>query len=709
MVGESEREVAGLRVLVVEDELLTSMELEVLLKERGCIVVGPAAGVDQALALLDDNGEADIALLDINLGGRLVTPVAEALRRRGVPFALLTADARLAAGERVLEQAPCLEKPLSYNSIVDAVAQLAHQPSQATATAPNAQPAFVGDWSLVMRSLAMLLDNIADELWFCDADGNLVLANRAGLRNLGFAELAEVVQPIETLLSKLEVFEGESRLRSPDNAPLLRSLSGEVITDCEELVRHPKTGRMLHREVFSAPIREVDGKIVGSLAVVRDLTERREAEEQVRRLALHDALTSLPNRTLLHDRLAYALALARRERHDVAVMILDLDHFKDVNDSLGHPAGDQLLRSIADRLKRSIRDSDMLARLGGDEFALVQNHVRTPSESAILASKILEALAAPFNLDGLEVHAAASIGISLFPHDGHDPAELLKNADLALYRAKGEGRFRFRFFEPAMDAEIQARKRLDLELRQALEGHQFILEYQPQLDLASGRFGGVEALVRWRHPGRGLVLPEEFIPFAEASGLIRPLGEWVLYEACRQGQAWRDNSHPLKVAVNLSPAQLKHNHLASMVRQTLTRAGFEPTRLELEITEGVLIETLERGEAGCLHQLTAQGIGLAIDDFGVGYSSLSYLKQLPVARIKIDRSFVRGVGTNPDDDAFVRAIVTLGHSLGKRVVAEGVETERQLTLLRQFGCDEAQGFLLARPQSAACIQSLLGR
>lgn len=290
MVGESPREVAGLRVLVVEDELLTAIELEALLKERGCIVVGPAAGVDQALALLDDNGEPDIALLDINLGGRLVTPVAEALRQRGVPFALLTADARLAAGEPVLEQAPCLEKPLSYKSIVDAVAQLAHQPSQATATAPNAQPAFLGDWSLVMRSLAVLLDNIGDELWFCDADGNLVLANRAGLRNLGFAELAEVVQPIETLLSKLEVFEGESRLRSPGNAPLLRSLSGEVITDCEELVRHPKTGRMLHREVFSAPIREVDGKIVGSLAVVRDLTERREAEEQVRRLALHDAL-----------------------------------------------------------------------------------------------------------------------------------------------------------------------------------------------------------------------------------------------------------------------------------------------------------------------------------------------------------------------------------------------------------------------------------
>ena len=705
-MGEEKEKATQLRVLVVEDELLTALEFEALLKERGCTVVGPAAGIDQALALLDDQ-EPDIALLDINLGGRLVTPVAAALSRRGVPFALLTADPRLALGERELEGAPILEKPVSYRSLVAAIAQLAQRSDRRKPSAEDSHPAFVGERSLVIPSLALLMDNIADELWFCDASGNLVLANRAGLRNLGLAELEDVVQPAAAWFSRLEIFEGQNRPRAPQDAPLLRSLKGEVITDCEEIIRHPKTGRMLHREVFSAPIRAGNGEIVGSVAVVRDVTERREAEERVRRLALRDALTGLPNRTLLHDRLAHAIALARRESAEVAVMILDLDHFKDVNDTLGHHKGDQLLCAVARRLSRVVRDSDTLARLGGDEFALVQDQGGAPADAVTLASRILDALSAPFDLDGLEVHAPASIGIALFPGNGSDPAELLKNADLALYRAKNEGRFRFRLFEPAMDAEVQARKLLELELRRAIEREELVLEYQPQLDLTSGRFVAVEALVRWQHPTRGLVLPGEFIPVAEASGLIRALGEWVLHQACRQGEAWNRKGCSLTVAVNLSPAQLKHNHIGPTVGQALTQTGIDPGRLEFEITEGVLIEKLEQGQDSCLLDLTRQGVRLAIDDFGIGYSSLSYLKQLPVAKIKIDRSFVRDIDTKADADALVRAMIVLGHNLGKRVVAEGVETERQLALLRQFGCDGAQGFLLARPQSAEHIESLL--
>jgi diguanylate cyclase (GGDEF)-like protein/PAS domain S-box-containing protein len=706
MGNKAKEQPGALRVLIVEDEMLVALELESLLCERGCIVVGPAAGVDQALALLDDQ-EPDIALLDINLGGRLVTPVAAALSVRGVPFALLTADPQLAVGEHELAEAPILEKPFSYRSLIAAVVQLAERSGRRKPSSEDSQPAFVGDRSLVIPSLALLMDNIADELWFCDAFGNVVLANRAGLRNLGLAELEDVVQPAEAWFSKLEIFEGKNRPRAPQDAPLLRSLKGEVITNCEEAIRHPKTGRMLHREVFSAPIRAGNGAIVGSVAVVRDVTERREAEERVRRLALHDALTGLPNRTLLHDRLAHAIALARREGAEVAVLILDLDHFKDVNDTLGHHEGDQLLCSVARRLSRIVRDSDTLARLGGDEFALVQDQVRAPADAVTLASKILDALSAPFHLGGLEVYAPASIGIALFPDDGSDPAELLKNADLALYRAKNQGRFRFRLFEPAMDAEVQARKLLELELRRAIRREELVLEYQPQLDLSSGRFVGVEALVRWRHPRRGLVLPGEFIPVAEASGLIRALGEWVLHQACRQGEAWNKNGCSLTVAVNLSPAQLKHNHLGLMVGHALTQASIEPGHLEFEITEGVLIEKLEQGEDSCLLDLTARGVRLAIDDFGIGYSSLSYLKQLPVAKIKIDRSFVRDIATEPDADALVRAMIVLGHNLGKRVAAEGVETEQQLALLRQFGCDYAQGFLLARPQSAERIQSLL--
>ena len=305
------------------------------------------------------------------------------------------------------------------------------------------------------------------------------------------------------------------------------------------------------------------------------------------------------------------------------------------------------------------------------------------------------------------MRAAASIGIALFPDDGRDPAGLLKNADLALYRAKSEGRNRFRFFEAAMDAEVRARRRLETELRRALERKEFVLEYQPQLDLASERFTGVEALVRWRHHRRGLVLPSEFIPVAEACGLIRPLGEWVLQEACRQGRAWQERGWPVTIAVNLSPMQLRHDDLDRMVQRALKEADLQPGRLEFEITEGVLIETLGAGGGRCLYDLAGRGVALAIDDFGVGYSSLAYLKQLPVGKVKIDRSFVRGLGIAPEDDALVRAIVALGHSLGKRMVAEGVETERQLSLCRQFGCDEVQGFLLAQPQRPEQLEAIL--
>jgi diguanylate cyclase (GGDEF)-like protein/PAS domain S-box-containing protein len=596
---------------------------------------------------------------------------------------------------------------VSYHGLVKAIAKVARRANGFSTKEDSAQPAFLGDRSLVIASLAMLMDNIADELWFCDADGNLVLANRAALRNLGVAKLGEVVQSAASWFSELEIFEGKNQPRLPENAPLLRSLRGEVITGCEEIIRHPKTGRMLHREVFSAPIRERDGRIAGSLAVVRDVTERREAEDQLRRLALHDPLTGLPNRTLLHDRLAHALTLARRDMAQTAVMIIDVDHFKDVNDTLGHPAGDQLLRAIADRLRRVIRESDTLARLGGDEFALIQVRLQAPTDAAILAGKILDALAPPFQLDEMAVRAAASIGIALFPDDGRDPAGLLKNADLALYRAKSEGRNRFRFFEAAMDAEVRARRRLEADLRRALEREEFVLEYQPVLDLASGRFTGVEALVRWRHHGRGLVQPSEFIPVAEASGLIRPLGEWVLQEACRQAAAWQERGWPVTVAVNLSPVQLRHDQFGRTVEHALKQSDLQPGRLEFEITEGVLIETLANGETSCLTDLVGYGVALAIDDFGVGYSSLAYLKQLPVGKIKIDRSFVRGVGIDAKDDALVRAIVALGHSLGKLVVAEGVESERQLSQCRQFGCDQVQGFLVARPRRPEELEGIL--
>jgi diguanylate cyclase (GGDEF)-like protein len=390
--------------------------------------------------------------------------------------------------------------------------------------------------------------------------------------------------------------------------------------------------------------------------------------------------------------------MARREGQRTAVLLLDLDDFKGVNDALGHPAGDELLHGIAGRLGRVIRASDTLARLGGDEFAIVQAGVRDSADAVALARKVLGALEAPFDLGGREVHAAASLGIALFPGDGADPDELLKNADLALYRAKGAGRGRHVFFEPAMDAEARARERLGRELRRALGQGALLLHYQPQLALATGQVTGVEALARWRHPEQGLVPPSEFIPVAEATGVINRLGAWVLREACRQAATWHRAGLGLTVAVNVSPTQLRRPETLEMVDDALRASGLDPARLELEITEGVLTD----GHASkLLLDLAARGVRLAIDDFGTGYSSLAYLRRLPVQRIKIDRSFVRGIGRDAGDEAVVRAIVTLGHTLGKEVVAEGVEAEAQLEFLRELGCEAVQGFLLGRPLEPA--------
>jgi diguanylate cyclase (GGDEF)-like protein len=427
----------------------------------------------------------------------------------------------------------------------------------------------------------------------------------------------------------------------------------------------------------------------------------------VRRVALHDLLTGLPNRTLLCDRLGQELARARREGGLVAVLLLDLDRFRDINDTLGHPAGDRLLCAVGQRISAAVRATDTLARLGGDEFVLIQPQSRTMADVAALADKVLATLAVPFDLAGQEIHLSTSIGVALFPQDGPDPDTLLQHAELALYRAKAQGRHQARFFEPAMDEEAQARRRLERELRQALQRGEFVLHYQPQLELATGRFAGVEALVRWHHPERGLVPPGAFIPAAEASGLIRPLGAWVLREACRQANAWHGRGWELSVAVNLSPAQLRQSGVLPVIGEALAATGLEPGRLELEITEGVLMENVEQTGDGFLRRLTADGIRLALDDFGIGYSSLAYLKHLPVKTIKIDRSFVRDLADNEQDRAIATAIISMGKALGLTVVAEGVETSEQDDFLRRKECDELQGYLFSKPVPADEIPPML--
>jgi diguanylate cyclase (GGDEF)-like protein len=389
------------------------------------------------------------------------------------------------------------------------------------------------------------------------------------------------------------------------------------------------------------------------------------------------------------------------------VLCLDLDHFKAVNDTLGHPVGDALLRTVGERLRSVLRETDTVARLGGDEFAVLQGAGGDPQPQAAsaLAKRVVDLVGRPYALEGHLVNVGASVGVALAPADGEDADALLKAADLALYRAKEEGRGTWRFFEPGMDARMRARRALELDLRKALALREFELAYQPQLDLGSDRVAGFEALLRWQHPERGLIPPAEFVPLAEEIGLIAPIGEWVLRTACREAAGWPEG---VGVAVNLSPAQFKSHHLVPAVRAALAASGLPGRRLELEITEGVLLQDNEANLA-TLRELRALGVRVAMDDFGTGYSSLSYLRSFPFDKIKIDRSFVSGLATDPESAAIVRAIAGLGASLGMATTAEGVETAEQMRRIRAEGCLQVQGYLVSRPVPAAEVAALIAR
>ena len=466
--------------------------------------------------------------------------------------------------------------------------------------------------------------------------------------------------------------------------------------------KHRKAdGTTIDVAIFVSQLTYEDREAVLLAAI--DITERQRAEARVAFMAHHDALTALPNRILLRLRMDEMLDRMRRNDKHFAVLCLDLDNFKAVNDTLGHPVGDMLLQSIADRLRAELGEHDTIARLGGDEFAILQSDVERAEQVSELLHRLLKTISCPHEIDGHMISIGSSIGVAMAPLDGDDPDRLLKNADMALYRAKAEGRGGFHFFEPEMDARVQARRRLEIDLRAALQSAAFEVHYQPLVDLANGNIRSLEALIRWPHPARGMVSPEEFIPVAEETGLIGEIGSFVLRRACADAASW---PYPAKVAVNLSPLQFKTGPLLQSVRNALAESRLPPARLELEITEALLLEKSEQVLA-TLHALRALGVQISMDDFGTGYSSLSYLRSFPFDKIKIDRSFVRDIGDNIDSQAIVRAIVSLGSSLGIIVTAEGVETENDLAYLRAEGCNEGQGFLFSKAQPQARIMRLL--
>jgi diguanylate cyclase (GGDEF)-like protein len=539
------------------------------------------------------------------------------------------------------------------------------------------------------------LNNMVQGLIMFDAGERLLVCNSQYIEMYGLSR--EIVRPGCTL-SELLKHRAERDLLFGDpgqyRADLLSKLSlGEKINWVVEV----PNGRII--SITNLPMSNG-----GWVATHEDITERRRAEAKITHMALHDALTSLPNRRLFREQMENRLAhLPRNQKF--AIFCLDLDRFKSVNDTLGHPIGDKLLQQVAERMSGCLREGDMVARLGGDEFAILQGSIKQPNDAIALAARLIEVASAPFNLDGHQVVISASIGIAIAPTDAADADQLFKSADMALFRAKRDGRGTYRFFETEMDTLLQGRRALELDLRKALVNGEFELYYQPLVNLENQEISGFEALIRWNHPERGLVAPLEFIPLAEETALIVPIGEWVLRQACAEAVKWPDD---ISVAVNLSPAQFKKRNLSQMVMGALAQSGLPAKRLELEITESVLLAD-NKSALETLHQLRDLGVRIAMDDFGTGYSSLSYLRSFPFDKIKIDQSFVHNLASNNESRAIIRAVTALGRSLGMTTTGEGVEMQDELEYLKREGCTEAQGYFFSKPKPAREVLKLLSK
>jgi diguanylate cyclase (GGDEF)-like protein/PAS domain S-box-containing protein len=541
--------------------------------------------------------------------------------------------------------------------------------------------------------LRRLIDTVPAIISAVDVHGRLTLINSAHQKLYG-------IEPATAIGRTLKQVYGEeyATRQSVLNAKVFET--AETLPSFEQEVASPVADEERILLTTKSPLHDEAGRVADVVTVSLDITELKRAEARMRHQAGHDALTGLPNRALFRDCLDHALARARRAEGVAAVMLLDLDRFKGINDAFGLPCGDMLLTSVAERLHACLRETDAIGRLGGDEFAILQTGVKSTDEPRNLARRLIDSFGQPFVLGGEEFHTSASIGITLFPADGQAADRLLKNAELAMYRAKSNGRNGSCFYAPQMNLVARRTGLLERELRQAFAADQFTVHYQAQRDLASGRIVGIEALLRWRHPRRGMVRPSEFVGLAEDIGLIGPLTERVLDAACRQHRLWqRAGLPPLRLSVNLSPSQFRERAVAALVENILVETGLHPSWLEIELTEGVMLDNSETALASLrrLHQI---GVGFSLDDFGTGYSSLAYVKRLPIQRLKIDQSFVHKLGHDGQDDAIVRAVIDLGHSLSLKVTAEGVETAEQLARLHQLGCDEAQGDLISPPLPA---------
>jgi diguanylate cyclase (GGDEF)-like protein/PAS domain S-box-containing protein len=558
-----------------------------------------------------------------------------------------------------------------------------------------------------------VLEAAPDALVLVDEAGDIVLVNDLAERLFGYRRDELLLKPVQMLVPWSYRGAGAA-----DLATYASGLRLHPMRSGPELFGLRRDGTEFPVEISLSPLASQKGMLV--IIAIRDISARKRAEAErnhlikeralyaeISRLARQDALTGLPNRTVLHDRLSTAIESANRHGHRLGVVFLDLDRFKHVNDSLGHSAGDCLLRSVAGRLRASVRRTDTVSRQGGDEFVILLSEVKHREDVAKAVSKVMEAVAVPHLVGSQELAVTASIGIAVYPDDGEDVETLIKHADTAMYHAKDHGRDNYQFFTPQMNALIVERRALEGSLRRALKRREFLLHYQPKVDLVTGNMIGAEALIRWRHPERGIVRPQSFVPIAEESGLIVPIGQWVLREACRQAREWQAAGlRPVPVAVNISALEFRGRGFVDGVRQILDDTRLDPRLLELELTESVLMES-PASTAEMLWELKAMGVRLAVDDFGTGYSSLSYLMYFPIDALKVDQLFVHEITAEEDTSPIITAVIAMGKSLKQRIIAEGVETEAQLAFLRAQHCEEGQGFHFSHPLPADQFAALL--
>jgi diguanylate cyclase (GGDEF)-like protein/PAS domain S-box-containing protein len=676
-------------ILVVEDENIVARDLQQQLLEQGYRRLSHATTGEQAIALAEQL-RPDLVLMDIQLAGKLDGIAAAQIIRTHfhIPVVFLTAY----AAEEVLARAKLSEpygyilKPFSERELYTVIEMALYKHKT----------------EMELREAAIhsqtILDNMADGVVTIDPRGIIEGFNKAACRIFGY-DVAEVMGQNVTMLMPENRRDVHINYLDKHN----RTGHSRIIDKPQEMEGQRKDGSRVPISLLVSKI-ERKGRVT-FIGLIRDITQRRRDEEEINRLAFYDPLTGLPNRRLLVDRLWQAIITADRNGQHGALMFLDLDHFKQLNDTQGHDLGDILLQQVAKRLQDCLREGDSVARLGGDEFvilleALSVYGLEAASQAEVIALKILEQLRQPYNLKGMVYNVTPSMGIVIFAKDDPTVDELLKKADVAMYQAKAAGRNTARFFDPAMQAAAETRAELEKNLRHGLTNNEFLLNYQVQVDRV-GKIMAVEALVRWNHSKLGLITPASFIPMAEETGIIQPLGQWVLETACEQLVAW--SSHPERrhwtMSVNVSAAQFALPDFSAKVAAALAKTGANPERLKLEITESMLLHNLDDviGKMNCIRTL---GVTFALDDFGTGYSSLSYLKRLPLNQLKIDRSFVNDLLTDPHDAAIAKTVLALGHSLNLMVIAEGVETAEQFAFLTEIGCDGYQGYHFGRPVAA---------